>query len=222
MEALLKQATQAEAEAGSDNKRRMTPLRTAQAIAALGPASIAIASQAEAEAGTDAAKRMTAQRTNQAIAKWGHAPDVILEDQKTSGTDGGTATTGSWQTRTLNTAVRNVGSLAALASNQFTLPAGTYHVLVAAPARRVDHHQARLQNITDAATVAVGTGEFSGSGVSPSNTPSIISTVFTIAGSKTFEVQHNVATTKATDGYGIAVGRGVTEVYSRVEITKVA
>lgn len=222
MEALLKLASQAEAEAGLDNKRRMTPLRVAQAIAAQAQAAIPIPSQAEAEAGTDNTKRMTAQRAKQSIAAWGHAPDVILEDQKTSGTDGGSATTGSWQTRTLNTAVRNLGSLATLSSNQFTLPAGTYHVFALAPARRVDRHQARLQNITDAVTVAVGTGDYSGNAVSPPNTASVISAVFTIAASKTFELQHNVESTKTTDGYGIGVGRGVTEVYSRVEITKVA
>lgn len=52
----------------------------------------------------------------------GAAPDVIIEDQKTSGTNGGTATSGARETRTLNTLVYNAGSLASLASNDFTLP----------------------------------------------------------------------------------------------------
>lgn len=55
-------ASQAEAEAGSDNTKFMTSLRTKQQIDARR------ASQAEAEAGTDTSKLMTPQRTAQAIA----------------------------------------------------------------------------------------------------------------------------------------------------------
>jgi hypothetical protein len=58
-------ASQAEAEAGEDNTKAMTALRTSQAIAAL---QRAIASQAEAEAGTDNTKDMTPLRVAQAIA----------------------------------------------------------------------------------------------------------------------------------------------------------
>ena len=57
-------ASQVEAEAGTDNDKFVTPLRAAQAIAALVP----IASQAEAEAGTDNTKFLTPLRTAQAIA----------------------------------------------------------------------------------------------------------------------------------------------------------
>lgn len=60
-------ATQAAAEAGLSNTVDMSPLRTAQAIAALG-SQRAIASQEEAEAGTANTVDMTPLRTAQAIA----------------------------------------------------------------------------------------------------------------------------------------------------------
>lgn len=60
-------ASQAEAEAGTDNDKYTTPLRVAQAITALGQ-SLDLASQAEAEAGTENTKYMSALRVAQAIS----------------------------------------------------------------------------------------------------------------------------------------------------------
>ena len=54
-------ATQAEAEAGTDNTKLMTPLRTEQSILSN------LATQAEAEAGTENTKLMTPLRTEQAL-----------------------------------------------------------------------------------------------------------------------------------------------------------
>lgn len=60
-------ASQAEAEAGTDTTKLMTPERTAQAVAAQ-VSGQTIASQAEAEAGTNNTKMMTPLRSAQAIA----------------------------------------------------------------------------------------------------------------------------------------------------------
>lgn len=60
-------ATKSQAEAGTNIITLMSPLRVAQAIAALGQ-SLDAASEAEAEAGTDNTKYMTALRVFQAIA----------------------------------------------------------------------------------------------------------------------------------------------------------
>lgn len=151
------------------------------------------------------------------------APDVIVEDQKTSGTAGGTATSGSFVTRTLNTLVRNANSLAALASNQVTLLAGTYYCQWSAPAFRADNHQSRLRNITDSTTAGTGTSESAGipSAGSAPTTRSFGSCIVTIASSKAFELQHQVTTTRSTDGFGAASAFS-TEVYSRLEITRLS
>ena len=55
------------------------------------------------------------------------------QDQKSSNTDGGTLTGGSFITRVFNTVVTNSISGASLSSNQITLPSGTYYVWGRAP-----------------------------------------------------------------------------------------
>lgn len=147
-------------------------------------------------------------------------PDVIVEEQQASGTNGGTATSGSFATRVLNTLVRNNNSIASLASNQVTLGAGTYYFEWSAPAAFVQRHQTRVQNITASTTVGTGTSEYS----SNSNSDAIVTRSFgacvvTIAGSTAFALQHEVQATKTSNGLGIACSFG-TEVYSHLEITK--
>ena len=147
-------------------------------------------------------------------------PDVIVEEQQTSGTAAGASTSGSFTTRVLTTLVRNVGSIASLSSNQVTLGAGTYYMAWSAPCLASNQHQTRLQNITDATTTGTGTSEFCDSTVAMT-TRSFGSVVVTIAGSKAFAVQHRVTTSHATNGLGAACSFG-TEIYTRLEITKLA
>lgn len=144
---------------------------------------------------------------------------LILADEKASGTNGGTFTGGAWQTRTLNTVRTNTISGASLASNQITLPAGTYRVNTRANALRVNLHQSRLQNITDTTTTLVGTTEITEqAGAIVANT-SVIWGTFTIASSKVFELQHRSQLTQLNDGFGQAASLG-TEVYAMVEIQR--
>lgn len=146
---------------------------------------------------------------------------LILADEKAHTSSGGTFTAGAWQTRTLNTVRLNAIPGASLASNQFTLPAGTYRVNAAIPALRVGGHQARIQNITDATTTLVGSGQVSEQTGAIVQNNSTIMGVFTIAGSKVFEVQHRSALTQASDGFGQAASTGAGEVYSMIEIQRV-
>lgn len=155
---------------------------------------------------------------------------VILFDRRTSGTDGGTFTSGAWQTRELNayrvpsginSGVSMVSTYVSVASNQFTLQPGVYRLRASAPAYQVNGHQARLQNITDGTTVEWGTTEYSPSAVDGSMSRSFIDVVFFVAAAKVFEIQHRCATTKATTGFGRAANfaAGVPlETYTEVEI----
>ena len=145
---------------------------------------------------------------------------VVLQDQKTAGTDGGTFTQDAWQTRTLNTEVVDVNNLCTLAANQFTLEAGTWEILASAPAQTSGDHQARLQNVTDAVAVLLGTSETVGGATAAQNRSHIVGR-FTIAASKALEIQHYCLTTRATDGFGEALGI-TTEVYTTVWLRKVA
>lgn len=147
-------------------------------------------------------------------------------DQKSSGTDGGTFTSGSWQTRDLNTVVTNEISGASLASNQITLADGTYYISASAPGYFVQNHKARLRNITHGSDEIIGSSEFSdaaGSSPRPSTTRSFISGRLTVSGGpKDYEIQHQCNVTRATDGFGRDTGFGVNEVYTIVEIWKVS
>lgn len=144
---------------------------------------------------------------------------VRIEEQQASGTDGGTFTSGSWQTRVLNTEVSDTGNLASLSSNQITLAAGTYVARIACPANKVNAHQARLQNITDGTTLLLGQNAFAVSTTGMVTLATIVGK-FTLASSKVLEVQHRAQTTAGTNGYGAATSWG-TEVYTQVELIRI-
>ena len=150
---------------------------------------------------------------------YGGAPDIILEDQKTSGTDGGTFSSAADRTRTLNTEVRDVYNICTLSSNQFTLPAGTYYMEWAAPASKVDAHQSFLYNVTGAAEVKRGRVGYCTTGATV-NTESCGQAVTTIATSSAFEIRHRCTTSATTVGFGNSASFG-TEVYTVVKIWKI-
>lgn len=145
---------------------------------------------------------------------------IEIRDEKASGTDGGTFTSGAWQTRTLNTEHADTGGHASIASNQVTLAAGTYECDIRCPARAVSFHQARLRNITDGTTTLVGSSQESGTGSGQTGF-SIITGRFTIAAPKVFEVQHRCSASGAGTGFGSGAGFGETEVYTVARFWKV-
>lgn len=149
----------------------------------------------------------------------GGAPDVIIEDQKASGTNGGTFTAGADRTRTLNTEVRDVYNICTLSSNRFTLPAGTYFIEWSAPAYAVDAHQTLLYNVTGAAEIKRGSSEYTPNSTGVV-TKSIGQTTVTISVSSAFEIRHRCQTSFANTGLGFPASFG-TEVYTIVKIWKV-
>jgi len=148
--------------------------------------------------------------------------DVIIEDQKSSGTDGGTFSSGAWITRDLNTLVYNHDSLASLSNNRFTLPAGTYCIDWDAPGYRVDHHKTLLYNYTKSSIVAYGTSESCSYtyGDSSAQTRSFGTSIITIDQQTQFEIRHRCSATINDNGLGESTGFG-TEIYTRVRIKKI-
>jgi hypothetical protein len=140
-------------------------------------------------------------------------------DQKSATTQGGTFTSGAWRTRDLQTSQFNNITGCSLASNQITLAAGTYKVNCTAASFDTESTQARFYNITDSAVEIGGTSE-NVSGGDAVQINGLVNGYFTITGTKVFELQHQTSTTKATNGFGAAVGFN-TEVYSTVSIMKV-
>lgn len=148
-------------------------------------------------------------------------PVMHVQDQKPSGTDGGTFTLGDWRTRDLNEVLINTITGASLSSNQITLPAGTYKISASAPAFAVNQHKAKLYNITDASDTIIGTSEYNAF-ASPVQSRSIVSGLFTITGTKVFELQHRCSQTKTNNGLGVKSDYGIIEVYPDVFIEKIA
>lgn len=144
---------------------------------------------------------------------------AYIKDVKSSGTNGGTFTSGAWQTRDLNDLSGDTSFLS-LASNQFTLSSGKYIIEASAPADQVNSHKAMLYNITDSSNEIIGTTARCGTAQSTNNRSYITGTV-EISSSKTFEIQDYCQTTRATDGFGVSFGNpSVDEVYTQVKITK--
>lgn len=144
---------------------------------------------------------------------------ILITDTKSANTSGGTFTSGSWQTRTLNTENVDTGNNASLASNQITLAAGTYRVRITVPAFAVSRHKAVLYNVTSGSDQLIGTSSFSAFSAA-ATTLSIITGRFTIASSTVFEVRHMCQSTKSTDGFGVESNFGVSEVYTVFEAWK--
>jgi len=145
---------------------------------------------------------------------------AYIKDVKSNNTSGGTFTSGAWQTRDLNTLEDPTGIVTSLSSNQFTLPAGEYDIDIAAPAVQVDHHKAKLRNITDSTDDLIGSNNFCNAGATVMN-HSLVKGRIVLTSSKTFEVQHRCSTTFATNGFGGPSNFSVNEIYTQVKITKV-
>lgn len=147
------------------------------------------------------------------------APDMIVREEQATNTQGGAFTSGSFVTRVLNTVVRNVLTGASLASNQFTLQAGTYLIQWSSPGYAVNAHQTRLFNVTDSSVVETGTSAFT-TAASDVMTESRGWAVVTLTSTKAFRIEHKCQTTAATNGLGIATNLGAKEVYSWVNVWK--
>lgn len=149
------------------------------------------------------------------------APDMIVQEQQAAGTAGGTFSSGSFVVRALNTAVRNVISGASLSSSLITLPAGTYAVEWSAPGYNCAAHATRLFNVTDSAVIETGTSEYSANAENV-GTRSMGIAVFTLTSAKDIRLDHQCTTGVTTNGLGRPGSISAHEVYSWVNIWKVA
>ena len=146
----------------------------------------------------------------------------IFRDEKTTGTAGGTLTSGAWQQRVLNTTHYSGGAEITLAgtggANTFDCTSGKYRAQCAMPIFNVDIAQARLYNVTDSSVVSYGAAVSVNIGEGDTL---FVDCIFTIASTKTFRLECQGRTTRATDGMGIAAGFGSTEIYSIVTLSKI-
>jgi hypothetical protein len=145
---------------------------------------------------------------------------ATFNDTKASSTSGGTFTSGAWRTRDLQTTQSNSITGCSLASNQITLPAGTFRITGFAPATFVDRHQTRIYNITGSAMLILGMSAYNEGNVG-SVGASFFDGVVTLASSTVIELQHYGQTTQSSFGFGNSITWG-DAIFSTITITKVA
>ncbi|RUU93356.1 hypothetical protein EOB59_03375 [Mesorhizobium sp. M7A.F.Ca.MR.176.00.0.0] len=148
--------------------------------------------------------------------EWGGGngvPDVVIEDQKASGVPGGSAASGSWLIRTLNTKVRDPFSLVILADPNFT-PSASGWCEWSAPATQDDFnpHQTRLFDVTSGTVAGYGTTENGDNGQSTDSSGGA-----PVVAGHAYRLEHRVGTSRGSDGFGDAAGFGNIEIYSRLK-----
>jgi hypothetical protein len=175
------------------------------------------ATEPEAKSLTNDSAYMTSLKTSQAIGQI-----AVFEDQKASGTAGGTPTTGARNTRTLNTTVKNNITGASLSFDQVTLPTGTYYISCESRAGSVQENKLFLRNVTDSTDDIIG--------LNSATTTTTRGTAYataknsiTIAGTKVFQLENFIGSNGSGGaGLGYANGTGAVEVYSQFFVQKIA
>lgn len=149
-----------------------------------------------------------------------------VRDERSSGTVGGTLAVTTWQTITLQTTKTNEISGASLASNQITLPAGTYFAEGIASAFQGQECRSRLQNVSDGTTSLYSLNVRSGTNLGYDGADTGLPFFrgrFTIASQKVFELQvWSSGNSSGTQGLGRPTSVGINEVYAEVLIWKIA
>lgn len=142
-----------------------------------------------------------------------------VRDQKTAGTAGGSSSSGV-NVRVLNTVVGTNGITgSSLASNQVTLPAGTYHIRARASAFRAANHQLSLR--TSGGTYLIdGTIGYSAGGDFAESTSHLEGRI-TLASSTALELAHDIPAGFPTNGLGLANASGRPAVFAEMFIEKI-
>lgn len=142
---------------------------------------------------------------------WGGVPVAVLEDRRTQGSNGGTLTSGAWETRVLNTEVRDTVGVTSLVSNEFVLTDDCW-VEWETTFSGTGASTSRIYNVTDAvASAGIGTV------VSPATGATAISVGgCALLKDKTYRLESRVTTTQTTTGGGIGANFQQ-EVFSRLK-----
>jgi hypothetical protein len=139
---------------------------------------------------------------------------VKVSHREAQGTD--SASTEGWMQRKITDEDYDTASIASIASNRLTLPAGTYHCRVEAIyAHGIEGSLLRLYNYTTSAIVQEDSGVGNMVGLIVASAPTVVtlSGVFTLAGSSAIEIQQYFAHADS-DGAGKAGNiSGYEEVY---------
>lgn len=138
---------------------------------------------------------------------------AILLTTKGQGVNGGTPSATSWNTRTLDVESDPDG-IVTVASNQFTLPEGEYLIEAWSVVWGVNHHKARIRDVTNSVNALLGL-----SGYASAESLAMVSGRIESDGATVYSLQHYTEAAPGDYALGQAVGQG-TEVYAGIKITK--
>ena len=147
---------------------------------------------------------------------------ALIGDQKATNGTGGSTSTGTFNTRDINTEFADPDGIVSISSNQFTLQAGSYLIKASAPAYKAQRHQIIIHNVTDGSVAIVGTSEYNDNGAGVQTRSFAVGRV-TIASAKAFEMRHRVAVAENTYGFGVESNYDLQpSIYAIIEIYKEA
>ncbi|MEO1950879.1 hypothetical protein [Thioclava sp.] len=141
-----------------------------------------------------------------------------VQHQAVGGGSGDYPGGGVWVDRPLNTVVKNTISGASLASNNITLPAGTYRVRARSPMFRVNNNASRIYDVTNAVTLVEGSATYSND-MCDSN--SYVDGEFTLSGTATIAHQAAAGATRTGNAFGHSAGYGAYDIFGEVTIEKI-
>lgn len=146
---------------------------------------------------------------------------AVIADEQSATTAGGSSSSynGSWVKKDLNTELSDPDSIVSIASNQFTLGAGTYLINWSSPMFQSSRHQSRLYDVTGSTVLESGSSEYNASG-DLVQTRSFGSKIHTITTNNVYEIQHQTDNTKSNDGLGVESNMGIPNIYTLVTIYK--
>lgn len=146
-----------------------------------------------------------------------------FREAQPANTMGGTFTSGAWRTRVFNTTVSNTitGATLNTSTNVITLPAGTYDIHWSAPGTSCAAHTSRLVESGASSTLIMGQGALSSSASTTMGSAYGRGRII-LAAQTDVRVEHQCATTRATDGLGRAANiDSQIEVYAEIWIKRI-
>lgn len=136
-----------------------------------------------------------------------------VEDQKNTGTHGGTFT-GGLRVRVLNTILTNEIEGLELINDQVLFPEGSYYIEASAPAYRVDSHRVSIFDTTSNITLLTGSSEIMLPGSGNAQSRSFVCGRIALEETSLIELKHQGEVTVTTNGFGAACNFGEHELYS--------
>lgn len=145
---------------------------------------------------------------------------AVICDEKSATTSAGTSSpyNGSWLKKELNTELSDPDSIVSIASDQFTLGAGTYLINWSSPMYMSNRHQSRLYDVTGSTVLESGSSEYNVY-TTQVCTRSFGSKIHTITTNNVYEIQHQTDNTRS-DGLGVESNMGIPSIYTLVTIYK--